>query len=54
MATEYVAGRKLATEVEAEGPLSEARVREVLLALTDRLSAVHAAGLLHRDIKPGA
>ena len=53
MVTEYVEGRTLAAEVEAEGPLPEARVREVLLALTDGLSAVHAAGLLHRDIKPG-
>ena len=53
MVTEYVEGRTLAAEVEAEGSLAEARVREVLLALTDGLLAVHAAGLLHRDIKPG-
>ena len=51
--TEYVEGRTLAAEVEAEGSLPEARVREVLFALTDGLSVVHAAGLLHRDIKPG-
>ena len=53
MVTEYVEGRTLAAELEAAGPLPESRVREVLFALTDGLSAVHAAGLLHRDIKPG-
>ena len=53
MVTEYVEGRTLAAEFKDEGPLAETRVREVLLALTDGLSAVHAADLLHRDIKPG-
>ena len=53
LVTEYVEGRTLTAEVDAEGPLSEARVRDMLAALTDGLSVVHAAGLLHRDIKPG-
>ena len=52
MVMEYVEGRTLTEEVKAAGPLPEARVREILLALTEGLSAVHAAGLLHRDIKP--
>ena len=52
MVTEYVEGRTLAAEVAATGRLSEARAREVLSALADGLSAVHGAGLLHRDIKP--
>ena len=53
MVTEYVEGRTLAAEAAEAGPLPEARVREVLDALTDGLAEVHAAGLLHRDIKPG-
>ena len=53
MVTEYVEGRTLAAEAAEAGPLPEARVREVLAALTDGLAEVHAAGLLHRDIKPG-
>jgi len=53
LVTEYVEGRTLAEEVKAEGLLSEARTREVLFALTEGLSEVHEAGLLHRDIKPG-
>jgi len=52
MVMEHVEGRTLQAEVEAAGPLSEARVRSILDALTDGLSQVHAAGLLHRDIKP--
>ena len=52
MAMEYVEGRTLEAEVESEGPLSEERVRGLLGALTEGLSAVHAAGILHRDITP--
>ena len=52
MVMEYVEGRTLASLPDAEGPLEESRVRDVLDALTDGLSSVHAAGLLHRDISP--
>ena len=53
MVMEHVEGRTLKEEVEASGPLPEARVREVLGALADGLAEVHGAALLHRDIKPG-
>ena len=53
MVTEYVEGRTLVAALQASGPWSEGQVRELLEALTDGLSAVHVAGLLHRDIKPG-
>ena len=53
MVTEYVEGRTLAAELHEAGPLPEGRVREILAAVTDGLKEVHAAGLLHRDIKPG-
>ena len=49
---EYLEGRTLKKEVEASGPLPEARMREILAALTDGLAEVHEAELLHRDIKP--
>ena len=52
MAMEYVEGRTLEAEVESEGSLSEERVRGLLGALTEGLSAVHAEGILHRDITP--
>ena len=53
MVTEYVEGRTLSAALRESGPWSERQVRELLEALTDGLSAVHVAGLLHRDIKPG-
>ena len=53
MVMEYVEGRSLREELVAEGTLPETRVRTILAALMDGLKPVHAAGLLHRDIKPG-
>jgi serine/threonine-protein kinase len=37
----------------ALGQLSSAEVREVLCSVLSALSAAHAAGMLHRDVKPG-
>ena len=51
-AMEYVEGRTLAEELAEKGPLPEPRVRAILRALSDGLSAVHAERLLHRDVKP--
>ena len=53
MVTEYVEGKTLSAALQASGPWSERQVRELLDALTDGLAAVHGAGMLHRDIKPG-
>src|SRR5204863_8875475 len=49
---EVLSGRTLAETVDAEGPLPEQRVAEIGLALIDTLTAAHAAGILHRDVKP--
>ena len=54
---EYVEGpagraRSLEDELVASGTLPESRVRAILDALTSGLRAVHAAGLVHRDMKP--
>jgi serine/threonine protein kinase/Tol biopolymer transport system component len=48
---EYVRGRTLAQIVGDDGPLAAHKVVEVGLALCDALSAVHKAGLVHRDVK---
>lgn len=40
-------------EVLALGPLSEARATELGGQLADALAAVHRAGVVHRDVKPG-
>ena len=49
---EPVAGEALAALLAREGTLDEARLRRVLHTVIDGLDQAHAAGLLHRDIRP--
>jgi len=49
---ELVHGHTLADVVAAEGPLSASRVAAIGEDLCAALTAVHVAGLLHRDVKP--
>ena len=53
MVTAYVDGPTLAAEVADHGPMSAQRVRELGAQLAEGLAAIHAAGLVHRDLKPG-
>jgi len=48
---ELLSGRTLAAEL-AEGPLPLARVRAVAADVLGALAAAHAAGIIHRDVKP--
>jgi hypothetical protein len=50
---ELVEGRSLAAAVGEDGPLEPRRVAEIGLELLAALAAVHGAGLIHRDVKPG-
>ena len=51
--TRYVPGRTLDEVVTQEGPLSGSRLIRVAAGLADALAAIHAAGVVHRDLKPG-
>jgi serine/threonine protein kinase len=51
-AMEFLDGKPLSNVVEKQGPYPEADVLTIATQLVSALSEVHAAGLLHRDIKP--
>lgn len=50
---EHVAGESLDVRLEKEGRLDEATVIEIGIGVAWALAAVHDAGLVHRDVKPG-
>ncbi|GHD16647.1 hypothetical protein GCM10010334_77850 [Streptomyces finlayi] len=51
--TGYVPGPSLPEVVGAYGPLPEHSVRTLAAGLAHALTDIHAAGLVHRDLKPG-
>jgi WD40 repeat protein len=53
MVTAYIPGPSLSEAVARRGPLSPAEVRELGASLAEGLGAIHACGLIHRDLKPG-
>ena len=49
---DYEDGEPLDRVLERKGTLTEAQLKRVLLPIVDGLRQVHAAGFLHRDVKP--
>jgi serine/threonine-protein kinase len=49
---ELIEGGSVADRMAAYGPLPQRMACEVAIALLDGLGAAHAAGIVHRDVKP--
>jgi eukaryotic-like serine/threonine-protein kinase len=52
LATAYVAGPSLAEAVTRDGPMAARPARALAAGLAESLSAIHAAGVVHCDLKP--
>ncbi len=52
IAMEYLQGEDLAARLRRRGIMPVAEVAELMAALADAVEAAHAAGVIHRDLKP--
>jgi hypothetical protein len=52
LVVEYVDGPSLADVVAERGPLTASNLHSVAIGVATALSAIHGAGVIHRDLKP--
>lgn len=52
MVMEYVPGQSLYHAIKSDGPLDVREAARFFTKILDGLEAIHAAGLIHRDLKP--
>ncbi|MET0424766.1 MAG: serine/threonine-protein kinase [Actinoplanes sp.] len=53
LVVEYVDGPSLTELVDQRGPLDGAALQSVAVGMATALTAIHGAGVIHRDLKPG-
>jgi serine/threonine-protein kinase len=53
MAQKFITGGSLEDKIKREGRLSLADTVDICTQVADGLDALHAEGLIHRDVKPG-
>jgi len=53
LVVEYIDGPSLYEVVQRRGPLTGANLHSVAVGIATALSAIHGAGVIHRDLKPG-
>ncbi len=52
LAMELLEGQTLAQRIDADGPLAPVALVPIVEGLCDALMAIHALGIVHRDVKP--
>ena len=52
LVVEYVDGPTLADVVDERGPLTASNLHSVAIGVATALTAIHGAGVIHRDLKP--
>jgi Protein kinase domain len=53
LVTEYASGPSLSEHMKSSGPLGAGMLYGLATGLAEALAAIHAAGVVHRDLKPG-